>query len=311
MLSDNVKLNPSMEEIESVLGFQILETPMFVDHPLTGQRAETGKKTTYRIITNNDGNPEYLPLGEVGKNFQVVQNDRFIEKMVKPLLETELVTATSVGALFNGGKVFTQMQLTEIEPVPGDVYRCYLMAFNCHDGSGSIGYLSGTDRVVCRNTYRTAMNNKASLILSARHTKNVEVNIDLIREALDLVNGGFLATEEQLKRLAEVCIESEEQIKKVVKVAFSQKKLDEESSRKSRVIDEIQELFVAGKGQDIPGVKGTGLALFNAITEYTNHVSGVNRKNPSSSESRFDSVLFGQAGKINDKAKEAILALTK
>lgn len=303
----------SLEEVkENILNFEVMEKPLTFKGLDDTTDILSDKKITYRVGTSLSGFPELIKLGEVGKNYQVLQNSKFVDDD-KDIAESGLVTLSGAGFLSEGRKVFLQYKSTTIEPVPGDQYECFLLKFNSHDGSTLVGYSLTITRVVCLNTFQRAINAKSNRILACRHTKNMERNLDEIKEAIDLVNFDFVATEEKLKRLAEITIKSEEDIRKIVKVVFSQKKLEnlvsEEDERKPRVLDDIVHLFQYGKGQDIQGVKGTGLALFNAITEYTNHVSGTNRKNQSTPDSRLDSVLFGSSARINDKAMTEILQL--
>jgi hypothetical protein len=81
----------------------------------------------------------------------------------------------------------------------------------------------------------------------------------------------------------------------------------EDDERKPRMLDPIIHLFHNGIGHDLEGFKGTGLALWNAITEHNNHYSG----SKSTYDSRVESVLFGAGSRINEKAESAILALAK
>lgn len=316
-LDDN-RLAASLDDVANeILNFEVHTAPMYYPNPLTGEMMPTEKKVTYRMLTTSNGQPQHLKLGEVGAQYEVFQNRDFIEAL-RPIEESGLTSVETAGTLCNSRKGWVMFKLNEIEPVPGDRYDMYLAAFNSFDGSTATGFVKTCVRIVCDNTWRQALNNKTAKILSARHTKNVKVNFTEIRDAISLATQESYVTEEKLRRLSQICVQSEDQILKVVKVVFSQ---DLETAaargenektvkaRKSRVIDDIVHLFHAGRGQDLEYVAGTGLALFNAITEFTNHVSGADRKNASTADSRLNSVLFGPAAKINDRAYDAILAL--
>lgn len=314
MLDENQPVVSFEEVKDRVHNYQVFEKPLIYFDDFTGQQVISDKKITYRVVTDKiSGLPKMIKLGEVGKNYTVLQPAEHME-ILEPIAESGLVSVDTAGTLLNGTKGWVLFKLNEIEPVPGDRYDMYLMAYNSFDGSSLTGFCRTCVRVVCHNTWKQALNARAARILSTKHTRNVKSNLEEIREALSLASDESLVTEQKLKRLAEICVQSEEQILKVVKVVFTQKDTDNlesiiESKRKSRVEDDILNLYYNGKGQDIPGVEGTGLALFNAITEYTNHVSGSTRKNASTADSRLNSVLFGSAAKINDKAAEAILQL--
>ena len=301
----------SLEEIRNgVLGFNVHMLDQHIINPFSGQAEKASHRTTYRVVTEND-QPKMVKLGEVGAKYHIYQNNDFLDNLV-PIEESGLVKISTAGTIDHGSKVFVDFELTEIEPVPGDTYYGFLMAFNSHDGSTCTGFSYHVFRVWCRNSFFKALSAKANLILSARHGRNVKPNMEKIREAVNLTKTGFIAVEEDLKALSKIVIQDEETILKVVKTVYNQKKLEAEATkeRKPRVLDDILNLFENGKGQNIPGVRGTGLALFNAITEHTNHVSGADRiKKPSTADSRLNSVMFGQGKTINQKAMDTILAL--
>ena len=78
----------------------------------------------------------------------------------------------------------------------------------------------------------------------------------------------------------------------------------------------LQELFIAGRGQDIPGVRYTRWAAMNAVTEYTTHhmntKTGVDRDDPRYAQRRdmrlAESSLFGGGAAINKRALALLTA---
>lgn len=313
---DNFK-KLSLEQVrQERWNFTVKETPLTYIDPYMGEPVLSNQKVTYREVLDSKGQPMMIKLGEVGSGYTVVQNDQTLD-LLKPIEESGLADIETAGTLFNGRKVWVLFKLTDYEPIPGDTYTGYLGFFNSHDGTMGACFMPTSIRLECNNTWRMAFSidksNKRSL--SVRHSANVITNLEQVRDLIDLTRNQFLATSEQLKALADVVIESQAQVERIVKVAFSiNKQIDEamtvtEDSRKSRVFDDINYLLDRGRGMDVYGGKMHGLRLFNAITEYTNHVSGIDRKNPSSVDSRIDSVLFGQSAKIIDRSIEAILAL--
>lgn len=310
MLQDTINEPTSLDDVlANTLGWEVMEKPMFYKDLDGSTDVLSDKKITYRVATSKEGQPELVKLGEVSNKYVVMQNEKFVNDD-RDIYESGLLTLVGAGSLRQGSVVFMQYLVNSIEPVEGDKYNCYLMKFNSHDGSRAYGWCATSERVRCRNKFNAVLANKATQKLTARHTKNLHFAAAEIQESLDLVNGGFIATEEKLKRLAAITIESEEQIRKVVKVAFSQKDAEkalEDDERKPRMLDPIIHLFHNGIGHDLDGFKGTGLALWNAITEHNNHYSG----SKSTYDSRVESVLFGAGSRINEKAESAILALAK
>jgi len=81
---------------------------------------------------------------------------------------------------------------------------------------------------------------------------------------------------------------------KPVKVLGSKSEIEQQGAMaekavdRRRVADHIMEILEAGgRGLDLPGVKGTAWAVYNAVTEYANHERG------SGSDARMSAVWFG------------------
>jgi hypothetical protein len=74
--------------------------------------------------------------------------------------------------------------------------------------------------------------------------------------------------------------------------------------------ERIKELVECGTGQDIPGVAGTCYSLWNAFTEYADHESIVRpHKGRTESDNRVESLLFGSAAELKEKAYVALQAV--
>ena len=57
-----------------------------------------------------------------------------------------------------------------------------------------------------------------------------------------------------------------------------------------------------GRGAEIPGVRFTGWAAYNAVTEYVNY----KRSSKGGQSNRFQSALFGSGEKFIRKAEETL-----
>jgi hypothetical protein len=62
-------------------------------------------------------------------------------------------------------------------------------------------------------------------------------------------------------------------------------------------------LYESGRGNNLPGVKGTLWAGYNAVTEYLAYSRG------KTDDSRLDSLWFGDSAKVNARAMEVAYAL--
>lgn len=67
--------------------------------------------------------------------------------------------------------------------------------------------------------------------------------------------------------------------------------------------DTMRQLFEDGRGQDNPHVRGTGWAMWNAVTEYANYHSNVR------GGTQFDSLILGSSGQFIQSAKQKLSKL--
>ena len=68
-------------------------------------------------------------------------------------------------------------------------------------------------------------------------------------------------------------------------------------------VNRIVPLFEAGRGNDLPGVRGTWWAAMNAVTEYVSYVRG------RSDEARLDSMWFAAGAHLNKRALQTAMTL--
>lgn len=64
----------------------------------------------------------------------------------------------------------------------------------------------------------------------------------------------------------------------------------------SRIVKSVVPLFENGRGNDLPGVRGTWWAAYNAVSEHLSHHRG------RSQDTRVDSLWFGEANRLNTRA---------
>ena len=121
---------------------------------------------------------------------------------------------------------------------------------------------------------------------------------------MSLADQEFEATADQFRFLASKQINSAD-LNKYVKIVLDvhEQKEDELSTRTKNIIGKVEEFFLLGKGNDLPGVNGTYWAAYNGVTEYLNYEKG------RTSENRMDSLWFGQNGNMSQKALATAVAL--
>lgn len=241
-------------------------------------------------------------LGVVGPTYNPLQNSEAFD-FFRPFLESGEAAIETAGSLRMGQRVFVlaKLKLDPMEVVKNDAVQKYVLLSNSHDGTLAVRVGFTPIRVVCANTMALAHDSKASKLIRVRHTKNVLDNLDQIRSVMNLANAEFEATAEQYRLLASKEIKQAD-LEKYVKLVFNtNKKLAEaegniDSLNNRRLINGVQPLFEKGRGNDMPGVKGTLWAAYNAVSEYLQYERG------SDDQARLDQMWFGQGAQLNKRA---------
>lgn len=245
-------------------------------------------------------------LGVVGSNYSVLQNkDAF--QFFNPFLESKEATLETAGSLRNGQRIWILAKINRPDSVivkqADDRVQKYILLSNSHDGSLAVRVGYTPIRVVCNNTLSMAMTNNNSQLIRLKHTGNIVENLNDIREVMNAADAAFEATAEQFRLLASKQFNSKD-LEKYIKVVFATKKQMQEAASAedltsgSRVMGDIVQLFESGKGNDLPGVKGTAWAAYNAVTEYLQYKRGNNTEN------RLNELWFGQGATLSKKALE-------
>ena len=244
-------------------------------------------------------------LGVVGPRWTPLQNrDAF--KVFEPLIDSGDMRLHTAGSLRGGERVWVlcQLGLENTEIVPNDEIAKFALLSNGHDGKLAVHFGFTPIRVVCANTEAMARSSKASKLIRIRHHRFVKNNVEKLRDIMNLADQEFEATAEQYRFLASKQINASD-LHKYVKIVLDvqQQEDDDLSTRTKNIIGKVEEFFLIGKGNDMPGVNGTYWAAYNGVTEYLNYEKG--RTN----ENRMDSLWFGQNGNLSQKALDTALAL--
>ncbi len=239
-------------------------------------------------------------LGVVGDKYTPVQNAKAFA-FFQPFLDSGVATLETAGSLRDGKRVWILAKVAgdPIEIVANDPVERFILLAHGHDGSLAMRIGFTPVRVVCANTLAMSMTDNASKLLRIKHTKRIADAMTEIQKVMSVVEGEFLATAEQYKQLAR-CKVSDDTLKAYVRRVFSAKVMtadgEGEVEECTRVIDRVRPLFEKGRGNDLPGVKGTLWGAYNAITEYIGYERG------DSQNTRVDSMWFGEGAKLNRKA---------
>ena len=239
-------------------------------------------------------------LGVVGPTYKPLQNvDAF--KFFQPVLDAGEATLETAGSLRKGRRVWVlaRVKADPVEIVPGDPVLSYILLSNGHDGTMAIRVGSTITRVVCANTLAAAHSDGASKLLRIRHTDKANEALDLVRDTMNIVRREFETSTEQMKQLARKGVNVAD-IKEYVRAVFTPKvtltTVDEQDEKNERLLGKILPLFESGAGNDLPGVRGTAWAAYNAVTHFLSHERGQNADN------RVNSLWFGDSANTSQRA---------
>ena len=165
----------------------------------------------------------------------------------------------------------------QTEIVPGDTLTQYILLTNSHDGSLPLQVRPTSIRTVCANTVEAALARNKSYV-SIRHTASVHQRMQDAEKALRMGDEQFKTMTEGSQLLGRTRMTPWQMGE------FTQRLLgiNPESPHKVNAHTEaaesaINELFVVGRGQEIPGVQNTAWAAYNAVTEYVDYFSRVQK----------------------------------
>lgn len=248
-------------------------------------------------------------LGAVQGRYSVLQNHEAFEFMDSMTGPKNLVRYHTAGSLRGGKHIWLLASLTQltIEPLPGDITEPYVLLVNGHDGRMPLKALFTSVRVVCSNTLNLALSSAKGGV-TIRHTGDMMSKAKAARKILGLAEQEVVNYREIADRLAK---------KKMGDKVFAQF-LDqlvpiaegEESTRKENMRGKLTELFEAGPGTEIPGVRGTAWGALQAVTDYSSHhktVRGSKGSDKLRRERYLESSWFGSGSSLNEKALKILV----
>jgi phage/plasmid-like protein (TIGR03299 family) len=224
-------------------------------------------------------------LGTVGAGYRTLNNaDAFA--FFNPFLENGGATIETAGSLRGGARVWMLAKIARPDSVivakADDRVAKFLLLAQGHDGALAIHVGLTPIRVVCQNTLSAAVpaastgksrgDVSVAGMFRVRHTAQAPEMLSQIQETLERADKDFEKAAEFFRSLAGKEIRSAAKLREYVDAVFpptAKAEAEEGEDKKDRVLfSEIEALFQKGRGNDLPGVKGTAWAAYNAVTEY-------------------------------------------
>lgn len=241
-------------------------------------------------------------LGVVGRGYHALQN-RAAFQFFQPFLDAGLATLHTGGSLSGGRKVWLLARI-EREPLvvgPDDEVRKFVLLSNSHDGTTSVRVGFTPIRVVCANTLALAHGGAGGRLIRVRHTRQLQGNLDALREVMDLADREFAATAEQFRFLAGRHI-SRSDLDAYVRWVFGIT-TETPNGQQKRILGSVERLFETGRGSELATAKGKWWGAYNAVTEFLAYERGRGQ------DTRLGSLWFGDSARRNADALAAAVTL--
>ena len=304
-------------------------------NPVTGQLQNA--PGCYGIVREDTGKF----LGNVGERYEPFQNAAGFDFLDRLLGEFG-ARYESAGSLYGGKKVWMLVRLPEQDFTINGVDRteAYAIFTNCHDGSEAARCYPTSERVVCANTLRLSrkdgdkgitirhVGDLRAKVASAQAALGVTVRrMDEFRKNAELLAATRVEPTPYFEGLLDaVCEVTQAQavlgadalandlLATAVGVTqaqrdFEVKRFNKAIEKRSDLLEELCNRYDSEKN-GIGGMRGTGWAAFNAVTEAADHGKlGGRTVGTDKASRRFESVLNGAADDVKQIAYQQVMAL--
>jgi phage/plasmid-like protein (TIGR03299 family) len=213
-------------------------------------------------------------LGVVGSRYEPVQNrDAF--NFFDPLVDRDEAIYHTAGVLGKGEKIWLLAKLPDYIRVgkKGDPIEKYILLYNSFDGSSHIKVKISPIRVVCSNTLTVALQGSDSEV-RIKHTASAGDKLQEAHQLLGLTNQLYQQLDYIFNRMALRKI-TNQQLMDYVKTLIPDNPDAESKTRTDNIRNHI--LFLHDAREDAAIHRGTLFGAFNALTEFTDHFSNVNK----------------------------------
>lgn len=248
-------------------------------------------------------------FGTVGERFTPIQNREAFDVLTDVIRDAG-VTIECAGALGAGETVWMLARFAEgREITKGDVINPYFLISQAHDGSRAYGAKLTPIRVLCQNTLTAAGRDND---ITIRHTATAVSRLAEARRLVNTLTGIMDHTVEAYQEMAEFAV-SDDAVRAVLTSLFPvpTDATAEVRAKQVKAMSQVGILLAHGKGADLSGKTAWG--LYNAVTEYVDHVKPAEVSRDSASATRkanaISGAIFGQGDALKVKALQTVRAL--
>lgn len=270
---------------------------------LKGHDGFGDEPTNYYAIVRNTDNRQ---LGYVGERYEPYQNAAAF-KWLEPLVDSGLWKIETAGSLRNGECCWVLLRQGEVEIIPNDLLKEYLLFTWSHDG-GTPNILQPTFiRVVCNNTLQDSLRqgNFARVI----HTNGIHGKMDFVQQLFSKSEDAFATQIEVFRRLLDKTLTSG-MIEQLCEEFYglSPEEREHATDRSKGIADRRVELakmqcFYNASGLRELGVGNTAYGVFNSLSEMNEHYLVSARTDPGTN------ILFGMGAERNRRIMKRLISM--
>jgi phage/plasmid-like protein (TIGR03299 family) len=286
------------------LAFDVALSPVFTERPDgTRQFIES-----HRAVLDPSGSP----LAVVSDQYRIIQYRAAFEPL-RPMIEEVGCQVAAAGALGQGERAWVLLRLpdsTDQTIVEGDDVRGYALAFSGHDGRTSASFRPTPIRVVCQNTLDAAIYRGTNL-LTVRHTDSAPARLDTAAKVLEAMTKSMVETGDTFRAMAGRMLTREE-VADLIQTLIPVPTTGDSPTLRTRR-DSIARLVWNGKGAELTLSGGredaermardaTAWSVYNAVTEYVDHVRPGEAKSTSGVVRANLSAIVGTGAALKTRA---------
>lgn len=285
------------------LDWNVSQRPLFVQ-----SEKHLGLIPVPRLVANTRDTDEKV-LGVVRPTYHVLQNRAAFE-IADDIVDSGEAKYDTAGSLRGGEIVFLSMVVPEGIKVEGDPsdHELYLVLSNGHNGRHALHGAVTVVRTVCKNTLDAAINRSITRF-SLRHRSGMAQRIGEARRALQIT----FAYKETFERVAAELTQKslvEREVEAILADMFPVP--DDLAEGRVRNTTFAGVLSNYRTSPTIEDIRGTAWGVYNAVTEYFDHIADYRGGVATSAEdARAESILFGRTADIREKALRTLVGVAR
>ena len=237
---------------------------------------------------------------------------------IAELMDTLKREVRHVANIRRGAKVFAEGMTSQQEVTEGDAINNYIVVFNSHDGSSSLGVALRQERLICANQFAFIQKTAG---LKLRHTSSIDGLSQQIHQIINNENNKFTSNVSDLKKLYKKELDSNgfknllqstmeeiysDRLKGYKTLRNGQKEKKTINNTLSREFHTIINNF---KNEDINGeFRQSSYNILNSVTHYLTHQSGRSSNILERNRARLEGLYGGQNSRLINKTREYLLA---